>query len=353
LIKKPADPSGFSVIGINLDKPFQKYSLVKRRFQEIEYAKLLVAQIREFYPDVIILANTPPDAQAYVYRKLGHSGIKLIFWVQDLYGIAIKRILRKRAPILGDLVGYYYIRIERELLRQSDEVVLITGDFVELAHQWGIKPERIHVIPNWAPIEEIPVRSKSNPWAQEHRLTGQFCFLYSGTLGMKHNPDLLLQLALRFREDSQTQVVVVSEGLGADWLREKKQQLALDNLVLLGFQPFDKMPDVLGTADILVAILEPDAGVFSVPSKVLTYLCAQCPLLLAVPPENLAARIVSQNEAGLVVNPTDTEAFIKAAETLKNDTVLQQKCGENALAYAEKHFNISEIGNQFEKIVSH
>ena len=76
------------------------------------------------------------------------------------------------------------------------------------------------------------------------------------------------------------------------------------------------LPDVLGSADVLVAILEADAGVFSVPSKVLSYFCAGRPVLLAVPRENLAAKIVVESGAGLVVEPSDVAGFCRAAQQL-------------------------------------
>jgi glycosyltransferase involved in cell wall biosynthesis len=102
---------------------------------------------------------------------------------------------------------------------------------------------------------------------------------------------------------------------------------------------------------VLLAILEPDAGVFSVPSKVLSYLCAARPLLLAVPQENLAAKIVAQNKAGLVVNPEDTAAFIQAAVLLREDSGLREELGRNGRNYAETHFNIEKITNKFEAVL--
>lgn len=351
LTKKPTDPCSFDVTGIQLSQPFQKYSFVKRRFQELEYAKLLVTQIKEFDPQVVILANMPIDPLAVVYKECQGQDIKFIFWVQDLYGIAISRILSKKLPLLGRLIGKYYIRLERRLLKQSDEVVLITKDFLTLMKEWRIDPDKLHIVPNWAPLEEMPVRPKENHWSRQHQIDDKFCILYAGTLGMKHNPKLLLELALHFRKISNIRVLVISEGLGADWLKNRKLEYDLDNLILMGFQPFEQLPNVLAAADILIAILEAEAGTFSVPSKVLSYLCAQRSLLLAVPPENLAARIVSQNKAGLVAHPTDIETFIQAADTLVENSALRQEYASRALSYANKHFNIHMIGDKFEEII--
>ena len=43
--------------------------------------------------------------------------------------------------------------------------------------------------------------------------------LYSGTLGLKHDPSILAELATRCATRTPTRrVVVVSEGKGRDWL---------------------------------------------------------------------------------------------------------------------------------------
>lgn len=351
LLARKSDPATFRIEAMEMEQPFEKYSFIKRRFQEIEYAKDLVEQITSFEPDILIIAGSPPDAMAVVYRECREMNIKLVFWVQDLYSIAIQRILNKKLPILGNLIGKYYVWQERRLLQQSDEVVLITEDFTDLMNRWGIDSQKQHVIHNWTPIEELPVGLKDNEWARQHGVDDKFCILYAGTLGLKHNPDLLLQLALHFRNNPDVRIVVISEGLGADWLREQKAAHALSNLMLLDFQPFKQMPDVLAAADVLVAILEPDAGVYSAPSKVLTYLCARRPLLLAVPPQNLSARIVAENRAGVVIEPSETQRFVEAADRLFLETALREELGCNARLYAERNFNIEAIGDRFEEII--
>lgn len=352
LTLQESDSPNLQILPMYLNEPFQKYSFIKRRFQEIEYGRDLVKQIKNYKPDVMILTGSHLDAMTLVYKECRNLHIKTVFWVQDIYGEAIKRILKRRLSILGSFIGNYYIWQEKRLLHQSDKVILITEDFIKLMDQWGVELEKCHVVRNWTPLEELPLRSKDNFWSQEHGLDDKFCFLYAGTLGLKHNPELLLQLALRFRDNPLVRVIVISEGLGADWLQKKREEHRLENLQLLQFQPFEEMPNVLATADVLVGILEPDAGIYSAPSKVLTYLCAKRPLLLAIPPENLSAKIVADNEAGLVVPSLEQEAFLLAAKNLINDASLRTKFAANARQYAEKTFDIQSICDKFETIIS-
>ena len=198
----------------------------------------------------------------------------------------------------------------------------------------------------------MPVRPKANPWAAEHGLTSRFVFLYSGTLGKKHSPELLLALADEFRADPAVLVVVVAEGAGADWLREQVSVTPRPNLLQVSFQPFELLPDVLGAGDVLVTLLTSEAGASSVPSKTLSYLCAERPILAAVPPDNAIARLIEeQASAGLVSAPGDQQAFLHAARRLRHDPALRTRQGRSARAYAEKHFEPEHIVTRFEELV--
>ena len=334
--------------GLHLAQPLNKYALMKRWRQEREYGWLIARECAQFRPDVVLSGNTPLSAQHRLMETCRKHSTPFVYWAQDLLGIAAFRILRARRRILGETAGRYLKRLEGRLLRASDEVIAISQDFAPLLRGYGVPGAHISVIENWACLEEMPTAPKNNAWAQARGLGDKACLLYAGTLSMKHNPDLLLQLALAFRH--RANVVVISQGLGADWLRQKKAELQLGNLLLLPFQAKEDLPFVVASADALLAVLEPDAGVFSVPSKVLAYFCAARPILLAVPEDNLAARIVQEVGAGRVAPPGDAAAFVQAAADLLSDPLAQEQMGRSARAYAERAFDIEAITDRFAAI---
>lgn len=351
LQRRSNDPENFDVQGIELSESFRKYSFLKRRFQEREYGFLLSKVIMSFKPDLIISSNTPLDAQSIILQTSKQSNIKFIFWVQDIYSIAIQKILAQKLSYLGFFVSSYYRWLERRQLQESDAIILITEDFIPLMKKWKIESAKCWVIPNWAPLNELPLQPKKNKWSINNDVHEKICIMYSGTLGRKHNPEILLRIAQHFSSNENVKITVISEGLGADWLRAKKNELGLKNLALLKYQPFDVLPDVLSSADIFVVILEPEAGVFSVPSKVWTYMCFKRALLLAVPLENLSARIVQQHNAGKVVHPEDIEGVIKEIDILVKNPLLRESLGHNAFSYAQRNFDIQKISDSFEEII--
>jgi glycosyltransferase involved in cell wall biosynthesis len=350
LRRRDGDPQ-FEICGIALSQRIPKTSFVRRLRLEMQYGPALIAECERFRPEVVISANTPSIPQARLARWCARNKTRLVSWVQDIYGLAAYRLLKRKLPGLGHLVGQCFIALDKRSARLSDSIVVIAADFADVLTHWSVDPARIHVIHNWAPLEDMPACPRDNAWSRRQDLGNGVRFIYSGTLAMKHNPALLLDLAQMLDRDSSGELVVVSEGPGVEWLAEEAARKELTSLRCLGFQPFEQLPDVLGSADVLVAILEADAGVFSVPSKVLSYLCAGRPVLLAVPKENLAAKIVIDCGAGLVVEPADIRGFCAAAQQLIDSPQLRDEHGRAARQYADTHFDIRRIGDQFEAIL--
>jgi glycosyltransferase involved in cell wall biosynthesis len=351
LVRRDSDPPGFSVRGIRLAEMIRKNSLFRRFQLERDYAKRLIEECERFEPEVVLSGNTPSIPQYRLAKWCQRRGVRLVTWVQDIYGLAAYRLAGRQLPVLGHAIGLYFIALDRWAFRHSESVVVITEDFREVLVNWGLDPAHIHVIHNWSPLEQIPLRPRDNDWSRALQLAPGLRFLYSGTMSMKHNPALVLELARLLEREQAGEMIVVSEGIGPEWLQKQTAAAPLRSLRILGFQPHDVFADVLASADVLVAVLDAEAGVFSVPSKVLSYLCAGRPLLLAVPGENLAARIVLQSDAGVVVAPTDIAGFCRAAEALIASPEKRHRHATAARRYAETHFDIRRIGDRFEAIL--
>lgn len=352
LQRRADDPAGldFAEVPMSPDYRVNKYSFLKRLGYERAYGRQLVRLASDLRPDMILSGQTPSEPQWAMIRTATGLGIPVITWVQDFYGVAVDKLARKKLPVIGAMAGAWYRRLDGKCLRASAEVVAITEDFAPMLTEFGVPSDKITIIPNWAPLEELPLRPRRNSWSAGHGLDDKFVFLYSGTLALKHNPDLLRQLAQEFKDDPAVRVVVISEGPGADYLRARKVTENLGNLDVLPFQPFGDMPEALASADVLVAVLEADAGVFSVPSKVLTYHAAGRAILGAMPAENLAARIIQKQESGLCVNPNDGDGFLAAAKALRKNPPRREMMATHARRYAEMEFDIVRIAARFEQV---
>jgi glycosyltransferase involved in cell wall biosynthesis len=341
------DPPGLQFASVDLGRPFAKYEVVRRVGHERKTAGALGRLVRDFRPDAV-LSIGPLIVQRKLLRVTHGLGARFVFWQQDVMSSAARRVLSRRSRLVGAAAESAVAVLERRLLAASDEVVVISEDFLSQFRRGRVGDTRVSVIENWAPLDEIPRLPRENAWATEHALAGNPVFLYSGTLGFKHDPSLLLELA-RWAGRRGALVVVVSEGPGADWLTQHGTgEVALR---LLPYQPHDRLPEVLASADVLVALLESEAGAFSVPSKILTYLCAGRPLLVSAPADNLAARVVERSGGGVVARPGDTQELLRAARSLLEDEALRAGLAKRGRDYAEKTFDIDAIARRFEAVL--
>ena len=316
----------------------------RRVAQERRYSRLLADRISGLKPDVVISANSPLEVQAAAAGAAEDAGAAFVFWLQDLHSVAIARVLSRRSRTFGRLVGWRFERIEKRLLRNADAIVAISEDFLPVLQRWGVATDAVEVIENWAAIDKEDHSAGSVRWAAEHGLRHPLV-LYAGTLAFKHNPALLMELA---RGLPDACVAVVGEGPGTDWLREQASEMG--NLRVMPLQPIGRVPDMLAAADLLVAVLEPDASTFSAPSKVLTYLSAGRAILAAMPADNAAARLIVETSAGRVVDPTDVQGLISAARALLADQEALARAGSAGRAYATKTFDIERIAARFEEV---
>jgi glycosyltransferase involved in cell wall biosynthesis len=346
------DQEKLTIKGIVIDKEFSPHSALSRRSADRAYGHKLCQEVIRFQPDVVISANTPLDAQRLLMSETRKQEAKFVFWMQDLLSLAIKFVLQKKGVPFAALAGKLYSRLEQRLLRKSDAIVCIAPEFRQALRKWGVAEERIFVIENWAPLEEISPLPRQTAFSQEHDLDGTFCFMYSGTLGMKHKPELLLELAQHFGNRSDVMTVVIAQGAGAEWLRENKNRAPANSLMILPFQPYDRHAEILASSDVLITLLDSECGAFSVPSKLLAYMCAERPLLLAAPPENLASRILRRADAGIATAATAAD-FLEGASRLLSDKPRLPQYSANARAYAEKHFSIDSICDEFLEVITY
>lgn len=348
--RRDGDPDTFRAKELVLAETFDKDNLFRRRRQQIAYGKAISELVRLERPDVVLSANAPLEVGQAIYDACTKVGARYVFWVQDIYSEAIGRILSKKNAIIGKLVGAHYRSIEKSLLRKCDAAVVIAEEFrsVFRAAPWNQDVSRVHVIENWGIIADVPLLPRDNDWARANMPGDRPRIVYSGTLARKHNPGLLLALA----RNLDAEVYVFSEGSAPATLAATAAAEGLDNLHVRPWVPVEDLPSMLAGADVLFALIEPDAGIFSVPSKVLSYLSAGRAILAAIPGGNLAARNVLREDAGLVSEPGDEAALVRNARRLLDDTELRSRMGRNGRNYAERAFDIDVIADRFASLLT-
>jgi glycosyltransferase involved in cell wall biosynthesis len=348
-----ADPDTLRIEGVYAQRPMVKYSPIGRTRFEMDYAVAWQAELEREHFDVVVACNIPLFSLARMRRFFAQRNQPWVLWHQDLYSLGVGAEADRRLPrALAGAVGSGAQRLERAQVTDATGVVAITDAMLDQYRRWGVDRNDVNVIPNWAPLDDITPGERDNDWSRENRLpVDAVRLMYAGTLGRKHNPLLLLELLDAAKARGINAVLVVaSEGVGADDLAAAAG--SRPDVRMVGYQPAQRFSEMLASADAVVALLEPDAAKFSVPSKVLSYLSAGRPIIALVPAGNPAAADVEQ-VGGFVGTPTSAGAAAAAAwleATASNRSGLRQ-IGHRSRALAEQRFDITRIGDSFEQVL--
>lgn len=331
------------VLAFGKGRVFNRYRVSKRILNECRIGLEAVRLARRLRVRHIVTCNMPIIILMILAASCAMQGRRLTIWFQDSQAGIAASVLG--SPVMTRLLAL----LEGWSLRRADRVIAISPAMVDEARQMGVSEANVRLLRNWAPLSAIPTVEKVNPWSLAHALHNTFVYLYSGTLGLKHSPELLLSLS-RWIQSTHVDatVVVVSEGDVAEQLQATSQAEDLP-LKVYPFQPAACLPEVLGTSDVCVVLLEPHASEFSVPSKVWSYMCAGRPILGAMPSQNDASHVVADEaRCGLVVSGPDSESrFLAAASVLLMNSDLRKEFGRRARAEAESRFNGNKTTEDF------
>lgn len=345
----PGDPATlcFDQIGVRL--PFEKYAPFGRVRWELAYGREWLKYARAHRADIVIMCNVPLFAMALFTTWARLLGRPWLFWHQDIYSSPMAAEIRERLPQpLAAMGARFVVALEACYARCASHIVAIGDAFTEEYPRWRVRRERVTVIPNWAPLDRIvPVDRDNRRTADVFPDASGLRLLYAGTLGRKHNPLLLVDL-MRDLHDAKVpaRLTVVSEGEGADELAATAAAHPDVEVRLLPFQPAEDLSYVLGSADVLLSLLEPDATRFSIPSKVLSYLAAGRPVAGLMPADNPAAQDIEAT-GGFVAEPdaAGARALADWLATLNPEQVA--KIGRASRALAEEKFDLDRISGRF------
>ena len=330
--RESSDPADLEFLNISIKKDFNRYNPIERLKHEIAVANAFWSKIQEFNPDHTIFSNIPLFAMSRLAKKMKSNNRPYLFWWQDVYSVAIGEAFRKLGPLVWPL-RKYLIGLEKNILRDAKSVVAISSNFEPIYRNWKQDMKKFSMYPNWTPINLFPNKEPSMANAT------QKIAVYAGTLGMKHRPELLIHLAdnAEFKKLGGV-VVVVSQGQGRELLEKPKN--IRENIVLKDFLTIPELGQLFADASVLLAVLEPKASNFSVPSKIMSYLSAGKPIVASIDPMNASAKILVENSAGIVVLPDAPIAdFGQAVIEIISNKNLQISMSKSSTQYALKNFD--------------
>jgi colanic acid biosynthesis glycosyl transferase WcaI len=240
----------------------------------------------------------------------------------------------------GKFLQRLILRMERGVLRRFDSVSSISSRMVEQLLKKGVPIERTRYFPNWVDIAHIKPTGANYKYRDELGIARDaIVILFSGTLGGKQGLMVIPAVARLLAARKEFVFVICGDGVEKPRLEAAADGLA--NIQFLPLQPFERLGELLCTADIHLLPQSPGAADLVLPSKLSGMLASGRPVISTCRPGTELESVVSK--CGLVVPPDDDDAFAAAVATLADNAAMRLELGRRARSYAESNFERDAI----------
>ena len=239
--------------------------------------------------------------------------------------------------------------LERVSYQRSDAVVVLSEDLRTnvLAKIAPKHQHKVHVIPNFVDSDRITPRDRMTPYRTELRIGTEPVVMYAGNVGYSQSLTMMLHAARELPE-----VTFVINGDGAARTDLEREAVGLSNIRFSGYQPAERVPEVLATADVHVVPLRTGLGAVSVPSKTYSILAAGRPVVAAIDAGTEVTRILEQSGAGVSVAPDDPVAFTEALRAMVNSGSAATEAGARGRLWVESHVSPARVAHSYLDVIA-
>jgi colanic acid biosynthesis glycosyl transferase WcaI len=204
----------------------------------------------------------------------------------------------------------------------------------------------VRIIPNFVDTDTIRPLDRMTGLRAELGIGDETVVLYAGNVGYSQSLEMVIAAA---RAMPALTFLINGDGAARASLEESAKDLP--NVRFSGYQPVERLAEVLATGDIHVVPLRSGLGRVSVPSKTYSILAAARPVLAAIDPGTEVPRILAESGGGVSVPPDDLDAFQEALQRLADDTPGRHEMGVAGRRWVELAASPAAVARAYSDLI--
>lgn len=274
---------------------------------------------------------------------------KVILNVQDIHpDLSIESGLLRNPTVIR-----WALRFEKWIYDRSRTILVISEGFKRNLVDKGVEADKVGIIPNWVDTDFLKPLPKDNAVARKYGLADKFVIMYSGTISISSNATLerILESAKKMETDPGVLFVIVGEGFKRDDLRRHAEGLQLTNVRFLPFQPYEDLPALLASADVLLVPLDKEKSLLSVPSKLYNFMAAGRPIMGLAHSSSEVKSLIEEAGCGICISPDDTEAMTRAFRNLKDNDTERAEMGVCSRRTALEQYSRKAVLSNLDRVI--
>lgn len=299
-------------------------------------------------PDIILTVSHPPlfiGLNSYIISRIKRC--KYVYCLEDIY----PDILFDLGLLKKGMAATLLKKVELFVYNRASKICLLSSQMLDNLKKKGVPPDKLELIPHFADLDKIIPLPKLNPFAKEYAFDSKFIVLLPGSISCRYGIDTIFESAKLLSKNEGIKFVFIERGELKDAFKQKVKSEKVRNIQFLPFQPTDKFPEVLASADVCLVSLEARFSSYSVPSKIYNIMASARPIIAITDENSEVAEVVKTARCGINVPPDNPALLSQVIEKLAAD---KQKCntmGQNGYKYSQVHFNKDDICRKYEDLI--
>lgn len=330
-------------------------NLIEKGLAQLLLDRIYIKAIKEYFSDVkfdLVLYSTPPitlyKAIAYVKNRDGARSYLLL-----------KDIFPQNAVDLGmmttsgpkSFIYRYFRNKEKKLYAISDRIGCMSPANVKyvLDHNPEVDSDKVEVCPNAIEVVDKSVDAETRVAIRNKYgiPANKIVFVYGGNLGKPQGIPFLIR-CLKEQHNDQVFFLIVGDGTEYGNLESFVNDCKPSNVKLMKRLPKEDYDTIVSACDVGMIFLDYRFTIPNFPSRLLSYMQANIPVLVCSDNNTDIGQIVEEGAFGWSCSSIDINGFLALLDTIQK--IDYKPLGSNAFRYLNDNYNVDFAYSVIEKI---
>jgi glycosyltransferase involved in cell wall biosynthesis len=286
----------------------------------------------------IVIIYSPPLPLGLVGVWLSIRNTQFILNIQDIFPQnAIDLGILKNGKII-----FMFRKLEKFIYSRAQIITTHSeGNSCVIRKNYPQVTNKLRVLNNWVDIKHHELRKsfEVTNFRTKWGIKNKYIAVFAGVMGPSQYLGLILDIASRFRNESELLFLLVGDGIERAKLEMKMLEMNLTNVRFENFISRENYPALLKECDVGLVCLSPQNKTPVVPGKILGYMAAGLPVAAFLHLASDGWDVIRNSKCGVVADSGNIDSCIDAMRSMLTNFAEFNSMGISGKKYCSDHFS--------------
>ncbi len=327
----------------------QKTNFFEKGISTLWVERQFISGIKRFFSTIkfdVVLYATPPITFASVIKFVKHrDNAKTYLMLKDIFPQNAVDIGIMPTSGLKGLLYRYFRQKEKELYALSDRIGCMSQRNVDylLQNNPELSIDRTDICPNCVDIRNVCITGQERLALREKYGLPQdkMIFVYGGNLGKPQDVPFIIRCLKEAASIDHAFFMIAGSGTDRHLIEEYVDKERPSHVKLFSSFPKFEFDSIISCCDVGVVFLDYRFTIPNFPSRMLSYMQAELPILACTDTSTDIGDIITNGGFGWSCQSNDTRDFCRQVRSICSENITDK--AKNARAYLSEHYSSQKV----------